>query len=102
VPALLGVLELAEYVESKMIVRSPKSARRAWPSRSTRMLTLIKIRFRWWSGNWRSNSYPLQVPMDHPLAMYIQQPPGDAFELPGVISSVPTGGTGGGSKTLRV
>ena len=38
--------------------------------------------------------------MDHPFAMYIQQSPGDAFELLGAISSV-TGGTSGGSEALR-
>jgi len=38
--------------------------------------------------------------MYHPLAMHIQQPPGDTFELPGAISLV-TGGANGGSKTLQ-
>ena len=38
--------------------------------------------------------------MDHPLAMHIQQPLGDAFELSGVISSV-TGEASGGSETLQ-
>jgi len=33
--------------------------------------------------------------MDHPLAMDIQQPPGDAFELSGAISSVTCGASGG-------
>jgi len=39
--------------------------------------------------------------MYHPLAVHIQQPPGNTFELSGAISSV-TGGISDGSEVLRV
>jgi len=38
-------------------------------------------------SDWRSKSYPLQIPMYHPLAVHIYQSSSDIFELSRTISS---------------
>ena len=44
VPPLVEELEAMGFVGSETMVRSPKSARRAWPLLSIRMLALVKAR----------------------------------------------------------
>ena len=63
------------------MVRSPKSARQAQPSRPIRILALPKEQVRWQDIDKHSKSYPLQVSVYHRLTVHIYQPLGDAFEL---------------------
>jgi hypothetical protein len=32
-------------------------------------------------GSWHPKSYPFQIPVDHPLAVYVSQPTSDFLEL---------------------
>ena len=42
---------------------------------------LDKKRVRRQGGEWISESYPLQIPVDHRLTVHVYQPPSDVFEL---------------------
>ena len=52
---------------------------------------LDEKRVRRQDNDYRSKSYPFQIPVYHCLAMHIYQPPGDIFELSRVISSATDG-----------
>jgi hypothetical protein len=83
VPPIANELETVEFIGSETMARNPKSARRARPFGSTRILALIKrskLGARIVTGVSR-NAYPLQISMHHVLVVHIYQPPGDVFEL---------------------
>ena len=81
-PPFADELEAVGFVGSETMVRSPKSARRAWPSWSIRILALVKEGvLESGSATKCSNSYPLQVPVYHRLAVHIYQTLSDVFEL---------------------
>jgi len=63
------------------MVRSPKSARHAWPFLSIKMLALIKRRVRRQGDDSHSKPYPFQIPMYHRPTVHVYQPPSDVFEL---------------------
>ena len=67
------------------MVRRPKSAIRAWPPWSIRMLALRNKVGLEGAGEARLafKTYPLQVAMHHSLTMHVYQPPSDVFELLG-------------------
>ena len=77
----MNELEDKRFAGSETIVSRPKSARRAWPVSSIRMLALVgkldKI------GEWLETpkTHPLEIPVNHPLAMDVDQPPSDASQL---------------------
>ena len=80
-PPIVYELEVVGFVGSEMTARNPKSARRAWRDSSIKMFALIEDRVRTRGSDRRSKSYPLQIPMYHPLIVHVDQPPGNIFEL---------------------
>ena len=54
-----------------------------------------KSQVRGQGSDWRSKSYPFQIPMYHFLIMHVYQPPSDTFELLGGLSMKSTAGSRG-------
>ena len=85
-PPIVYELEAVVSVGSEMTVRNPKSARRARPFWSIRMLALIKKRVRQ-GCDWYSKSYPFQISVYHCLIVHVNQSPSDVLELlEGIVS----------------
>jgi hypothetical protein len=69
------------FAGSVIIASRPKSARRAWPVWSISMFALTgKLStLGWW---WKPpKTYPLEIPVNHSLAMDINQAPSNVFQL---------------------
>jgi len=70
-------------VMSSVIVSRPKSARRARPARSMRILALMdEVYQREGERRKFSRTYPFKITVDHSLTVDIDQSPCDVFQLP--------------------
>ena len=70
-------LEDERFWGSEMIVSRPKSAKQARPVWSISMLALIDKPGEIGERFQLSKTHPFKIPMDHPLAVDIDQPPSD-------------------------
>ena len=96
VPPCVYELEGKRFEGSEVIVTRPKSARRARPVWSIRILALTGTEVSKVESQLRSpTTYALEIPVDHPLAMDVDQPPSNASQLENcaVISQMMTPGT---------
>jgi len=80
VPPSTCVTEVV-FALSETIVSRPKSARRARPSRSIRMLALSRVSGRTEVPRRDLMAYPFEIPVNHLLAMQVVQPPSNIFQL---------------------
>ena len=85
-PPIVYELEAVGFAGSEMTARNPKSARRAWPFWSIRILALIEDQVRRQDRERCSKPYPLQIPMYHCLIMHVNQPPSNILELLEIVS----------------
>ena len=74
-------LEDRRFAGSEMIVSRPKSAKRARQDWSISMLALIGTLGKLEEWYQLSKTHPLDIPVDHPLAMDVDQPPSSISQL---------------------